>query len=65
MAIATLATTVLADMFTNLHSFIVIATNHVGDDIYRFETETKPRSDDFYMRAVIGSANFRDRGRHQ
>jgi fatty acid desaturase len=62
MAIATLATTVLADMFTNLHSFIVIATNHVGDDIYRFETETKPRSDDFYMRAVIGSANFRTGG---
>ena len=30
MAVATLATTVLADMFTNLHSFIVIATNHVG-----------------------------------
>jgi len=62
MAVATLATTVLADMFTNLHSFIVIATNHVGDDIYRFETETKPRSDDFYMRAVIGSANFRTGG---
>ena len=62
MAVATLATTVLADMFTNLHSFIVIATNHVGDDIYRFDTETTPRSDDFYMRAVIGSANFRTGG---
>jgi len=62
MAAATLATTLLADLFTNLHSFIVIATNHVGDDIYRFESETKPRSDDFYMRAVIGSANFRTGG---
>jgi fatty acid desaturase len=62
MAMATLATTLLADLFTNLHSFIVIATNHVGDDIYRFESETKPRTDDFYMRAVIGSANFRTGG---
>ena len=40
----------------------MIATNHVGDDIYRFESETKPRTDDFYMRAVIGSANFRTGG---
>jgi hypothetical protein len=31
-------TSVLADAMTNLHSFIIIATNHVGDDVYRFET---------------------------
>ena len=62
MAGAVLATSILADVMTNIHSFIIIATNHVGDDIYRFETETKPRSDDFYLRAVIGSANFRTGG---
>ena len=62
MATAVLLTSILADVMTNVHSFIIIATNHVGDDIYRFETETKPRSDDFYLRAVIGSANFRTGG---
>ena len=62
MAGAVLATSILADVMTNVHSFIIIATNHVGDDIYRFESETKPRSDDFYLRAVIGSANFRTGG---
>merc|ERR1740138_1747874 len=50
---------VLAEAFTNIHSFLVIATNHVGDDIYRFETTCKPKSDEFYLRAIIGSANFR------
>ena len=62
VALAWLITAVMADVMTNVHSFIIIATNHVGDDIYRFETETKPRSDDFYLRAVIGSANFRTGG---
>jgi fatty acid desaturase len=62
MALAFFLTSVLADVMTNIHSFIIIATNHVGDDIYRFETETKPRTDDFYLRAVIGSANFKTGG---
>jgi len=62
MAVGVLLTSILADVITNIHSFIIIATNHVGDDIYRFETETKPRTDDFYLRAVIGSANFRTGG---
>ena len=62
MATGVLLTSILADVITNVHSFIIIATNHVGDDIYRFETETKPRSDDFYLRAVIGSANFKTGG---
>ena len=37
-----LLTSILADVITNVHSFIIIATNHVGDDIYRFETEQAP-----------------------
>mmetsp|Transcript_14978 Transcript_14978/g.36224 ORF Transcript_14978/g.36224 Transcript_14978/m.36224 type:complete len:494 (+) Transcript_14978:130-1611(+) len=62
MALGVLLTSILADVMTNVHSFIIIATNHVGDDIYRFETEAKPRSDDFYLRACIGSANFKTGG---
>ena len=32
MATATLLTSILADVITNVHSFIIIATNHVGDE---------------------------------
>merc|ERR1719258_214540 len=27
----------LADTLSNIHSFIIIATNHCGDDMYKFE----------------------------
>ena len=39
----TLITLALAELCTNFHSFIVIATNHAGDDLYRFEKHCKPR----------------------
>lgn len=32
------------------------------DDVYRFETAVAPKSDEFYLRAVIGSVNFRTGG---
>jgi len=50
---------VLADVVSNIHSFIIIATNHCGDDMYKFENSVQPRSGSFYMRAVTSSANFR------
>ena len=53
-----LITLALAELCTNLHSFIVIATNHAGFDLYRFEKHCKPRSSTFYLRQVISSANF-------
>ena len=39
-----LITLALAELCTNFHSFIVIATNHAGFDLYRFEKHCKPRS---------------------
>mmetsp|Transcript_34207 Transcript_34207/g.87475 ORF Transcript_34207/g.87475 Transcript_34207/m.87475 type:complete len:490 (-) Transcript_34207:224-1693(-) len=56
--ITTLTTMVVAELLTNLHSFAVIATNHAGEDIYKFETPVKVKTDEFYLRAVIGSTNF-------
>lgn len=53
-----LLSVVLAEIFTNIHSFCVIATNHAGEDIYKFETPVKVKTDEFYLRAVIGSTNF-------
>merc|ERR1719149_144580 len=55
-AVANLA---LADMLSNIHSFIIIATNHCGDDMYKFEESVTPRSGSFYMRAITSSSNFR------
>jgi len=49
----------LSDVVSNIHSFIIIATNHCGDDMYKFENSCTPRSGTFYMRAVTSSSNFR------
>jgi len=48
----------LADLFANIHSFIIIATNHCGDDLYRFTKPCRFGSGTFYLRQVISSANF-------
>jgi fatty acid desaturase len=48
----------LAEILTNFHSFSIIVPNHAGRDIYKFDTPVDARSDEFYLRAVIGSTNF-------
>lgn len=48
----------LADVVSNVHAFIVIVTNHAGEDLYRFQVGCKPRSPTYYLRAVISSTNF-------
>ena len=53
-----LYTTIFAELLTNVHSFIIIACNHAGDDVYRFDTPVQPKSSEFLLRAVIGSVNF-------
>jgi fatty acid desaturase len=52
------ASVVIAELLTNFDSFAVIATTHAGADSYKFETRGKVKSDEFYLRAVIGSTNF-------
>lgn len=49
---------VFAEIATNIHSFIIIATNHAGDDLYRFNTHCTPRSCTFFLRQVISSVNY-------
>lgn len=48
----------LAEIFTNIHSFIVITTNHAGNDMYRFRHPCRPFSGSFYVRQVIASVDF-------
>ncbi|MFO0661292.1 MAG: fatty acid desaturase [Polyangiaceae bacterium] len=56
-----LLNTLGAEVITNLHSFAVIAPNHAGDDLYRFDTRSTDRAE-FCVRQVIGSVNFRTGG---
>jgi len=52
----------LADVVTNIHSFIVISTNHAGKDMYKFEQGCVPNSPTFFVRQVVSSVNFRTGG---
>merc|ERR1712070_286060 len=49
----TLVSLALAELLTNVHSFVVIATNHAGDDLYRFNVHCKPHSSTFFLRQVL------------
>jgi hypothetical protein len=49
---------VLAEVLTNIHAYITIVTNHAGEDLYTFDDAVKPRSPSFYVRQIVGSANY-------
>lgn len=51
-------TSLLAEVFTNLHSFAVIVPNHSGDDLARFTDPVKDKNE-YYYRQIVGSVNFR------
>ena len=48
---------ILAEVLTNIHSFLLIVPNHAGDDLYRFETPSDGRIE-FQLRQIIGSTNY-------
>ncbi len=52
-----LINSILAEIITNIHSFLIIVPNHAGDDLYRYDTGiTDPA--EFYVRQVAGSVNY-------
>ncbi|PTQ87227.1 fatty acid desaturase family protein [Agitococcus lubricus] len=53
--------TLLAEIISNLHAFLVIVPNHVGDDILLFE-EAATNKSEFFLRQITGSANFKTGG---
>lgn len=53
-----LINSVVAEALMNMHSFAVIVPNHTGDDIPRFEGPARHGKGEFYLRQVVGSANF-------
>lgn len=47
----------IAEYFTNLHSFLVIVPNHSAEDIYMFNKPHKGEGE-FYLRQIMGSVNY-------
>ncbi len=52
-----LLNSLLAELITNIHTFIIIAPNHAGDDVFRYESRTRDINE-FYIRQVVGSVNY-------
>lgn len=53
--------TLLAEILTNLHSFLVVVPNHAGDDLILFEDAVNNKSE-FFLRQITGSCNFKTGG---
>jgi fatty acid desaturase len=51
----------MAELFANVHTFMVIVPNHAGEDLYRFDEPIEGRGD-FYLRQIVGSTNYRTGG---
>ncbi len=49
---------VLAELYANLHSFVVIVPNHAGGDLYSFDRPATSRAE-FQLRQILGSVNYR------
>ena len=60
-AASVLVNRLLAEILTNLHSFLVIVPNHAGDDLWRFDRPTASKGE-YFLRQILGSANFRTGG---
>ena len=50
-------TSVLAEVFTNIHSFIVMIPSHAGDDLMGFDEKSHSKGE-FYLRQILGSVNY-------
>jgi fatty acid desaturase len=59
--LSVLLNSLLAELVTNVHTFIVIVPNHAGDDLPAF-TDAPADFDENLIRQVIGSVNFRTGG---
>jgi len=57
-AFRALITVLVAEALTNAHSFVIIACNHSGEDLYRYETSCKAYSAEWFLRCAYSSANF-------
>jgi fatty acid desaturase len=54
---AVLINSILAEIVANAVSFLIIAPNHTGDDLYRFDNRFHSKAE-FYLQQVTGSVNY-------
>jgi fatty acid desaturase len=57
--LSVLVNSLLAEALTNFHSFLMIVPNHAGDDLCRFDGKPGGGRGEFYLRQILGSANYR------
>ena len=57
-AICVLINVLLAEVITNVHTFLTIVPSHAASDLYRFTTPVSNR-DEFYVRQIVGTSNYR------
>ena len=61
LAFSVLCNVLMAEVFTNIHSFLMIVPSHAASDLYRF-TKPTPNRNEFYLRQIIGSCNYHGGG---
>lgn len=62
-AVSALVNSLGAEVLTNLHTFVVITTNHAGHDVEAYDAPIGRRGKgEFYRRQVMGSVNFETGG---
>lgn len=57
--LSVLLNVLLAELLTNLHGFLTIVPNHAGEDLCRFDGPVRNGKGEFYLRQILGSANYR------
>ncbi len=55
--LSVLLNSMLAEIFTNMHSFLVMIPNHAGDDVMMFDEKSHSKGE-FYLRQILGSVNY-------
>ena len=54
---AVLVNSILGEIVANVITFVTIAPNHTGDDLYRFDTGFRSKAE-FYVQQCAGSVNY-------
>ena len=49
---------VLAEFFTNFHTYMIIGPNHTGSDLFRFDHHYKNKQE-YYVNQVLGTVNYK------
>jgi fatty acid desaturase len=57
-ALNVLFSVIAAELLTNFYTFVLIASSHTGDDLFRFDVGGRGRPD-FYRHQLLGTVNYK------